>query len=172
MPTTVCRHSLRNVIKQTNILILKKFNLVKSRIPVNKMNVPMGQFVRQTRIICEENNLINFKYFIFSSYSCQCPPYLSGQFCERRLAPCEYNPCLHGICHKGEKEEDYTCECLPEWTGQLCDRTVEDSEEEDDGKKCPLATNPCQNGGQCIGGKNEKKSRKRVIIDFTNILPN
>ncbi|KAF7633131.1 hypothetical protein Mgra_00007494 [Meloidogyne graminicola] len=93
----------------------------------------------------------------YISYTCQCPAYLTGQFCENKLAPCEdgYNPCVRGICHKNDEDvEHFICECLNGWTGTLCDKEIDNENNKNKfpiQNNCPLSLNPCKNGGQCIG---------------------
>lgn len=111
----------------------------------------------------------------YISYTCHCPQYLAGQFCERRLAPCQdtYNPCVHGECHPTNvsEHEEYRCECIAGWGGQLCDTPLEQTDPHDDllnawhRAKCAFAENPCRNGGQCVVRRNDGG------VDSSSALP-
>ena len=96
------------------------------------------------------------------------------------MAPCEegYDPCVHGKCRKEvcgnlifkillifykfqPKPLNFSCECMPSWTGALCDRPKDelDSDDNEKAQPCPLASNPCQNGGQCVGSIGESSEK-------------
>ena len=51
-------------------------------------------------------------------YLCSCPLGFGGPQCERRLMPCETEPCVNGICIEDKTRKDgYRCQCHLWWIG-------------------------------------------------------
>ena len=51
-------------------------------------------------------------------YVCSCPQGFGGPHCERRLMPCETEPCVNGICIEDKTRKDgYRCQCHLWWIG-------------------------------------------------------
>ena len=51
-------------------------------------------------------------------YLCSCPQGFGGPQCERRLMPCETEPCVNGICIEDKTRKDgYRCQCHLWWIG-------------------------------------------------------
>ena len=78
----------------------------------------------------------------FLGFACACPASYSGTYCEvKSFTNCvspTWSECLsRGICIDGPT--DFTCNCLPGWTNSTCQTNVDE-----------CASNPCQNGGECI----------------------
>lgn len=100
----------------------------------------------------------------YHSYHCQCPSHMRGEKCDLPLQPCDYNPCMHGVCrlnssHSSSTEVTSTlwlnashvssltllptfhCKCFAGYEGRLCERaTLSDH--------CQ-PNNPCLNDGHC-----------------------
>ncbi|CAB4065120.1 unnamed protein product [Lepeophtheirus salmonis] len=61
-----------------------------------------------------------------TGFLCICPTsQFGGRFCEKKLHPCESNPCGgRGICQTKNNAEQFRCQCHLWWTGPRCDRRM------------------------------------------------
>uniref|UniRef100_A0A914I038 Notch n=2 Tax=Globodera rostochiensis TaxID=31243 RepID=A0A914I038_GLORO len=111
----------------------------------------------------------------YDSFTCQCPPSLAGEHCEHRLAPCEggNSPCVHGQCLINaslDERQTWHCECQSGWKGPFCNLSAETAQNSFN-QSCPLHTNPCQNGGQCVNNVNNVKEHPNGGAIFECICP-
>lgn len=77
-----------------------------------------------------------------STFTCQCPTYASGAYCQNLIDPCESVPCLNGAqCQS--VNHTYQCNCSSGFTGLRCESY-----------RPPCSTQPCRNGGKCLDRNN------------------
>ncbi|XP_054606105.2 protein eyes shut homolog [Nothobranchius furzeri] len=83
---------------------------------------------------CKESN-------IPGEFSCTCPPFFTGPFCNHPYDPCEplHNPCLHNSTCLTRSNGTASCRCPAGFEGSLC---------EIDTDEC--GSSPCQNQGGCV----------------------
>jgi hypothetical protein len=74
------------------------------------------------------------------SFTCKCPYYSTGRYCEEIIDKCHASPCLNESVCSAKPFEEPRCECVEGFTGDLCENEV---------FKCKY--NPCLNGGRCVG---------------------
>nr|XP_020458752.1 protein eyes shut homolog isoform X2 [Monopterus albus] len=74
-------------------------------------------------------------------FSCTCPPFFSGPFCNHPYDPCDplHNPCLHNSTCLTRSNGTALCRCPAGFEGSWC---------EIDTNEC--SSNPCQNQGDCV----------------------
>ena len=74
-----------------------------------------------------------------NTYSCQCPPEYTGQYCTQDVDECAIRP---DICQNGatcaNTDGGYSCICVNGFEGKNCEINVDD-----------CAQQPCLNGGTC-----------------------
>lgn len=97
--------------------------------------------------VCEENNCLNGGTCVIKSSTklsynqsvsiCECPPYVTGDFCETILNKCKSSPCVNGVCV--EQAEGYQCYCVPGFHGKQCEHEYNE-----------CLSNPCLNKGTCV----------------------
>uniref|UniRef100_A0A915CMH4 Notch n=1 Tax=Ditylenchus dipsaci TaxID=166011 RepID=A0A915CMH4_9BILA len=73
------------------------------------------------------------------------------------MEPCEYNPCLHGVCevsNSTHKLQGIQCNCDAGWEGVLCDKYSRDhcalESSSSSSKHQHALTSPCLNEGVCV----------------------
>ncbi|XP_009302182.2 uncharacterized protein si:ch73-281k2.5 [Danio rerio] len=75
-----------------------------------------------------------------NTYTCQCPPKWTGQFCTDDVDECRLQP---NACQNGGKcsntRNGYNCECVNGWSGLDCSENIDD-----------CAYTPCFAGSTCI----------------------
>ncbi|XP_045199367.2 neurogenic locus notch homolog protein 1-like isoform X2 [Mercenaria mercenaria] len=72
-----------------------------------------------------------------STWKCECPPYVTGEYCETILNQCKSSPCVNGVCV--EHAEGFQCYCVPGFHGKNCELEYNE-----------CLSNPCSNRGTCI----------------------
>ncbi|XP_053404778.1 fibropellin-1-like isoform X2 [Mercenaria mercenaria] len=75
--------------------------------------------------------------FNVSTWKCECPPNVTGEYCETILSQCKSSPCVNGVCV--EHAEGFQCYCVPGFHGRNCELEYNE-----------CLSNPCLNGGTCI----------------------
>ncbi|XP_026811687.1 uncharacterized protein LOC113552887 isoform X1 [Rhopalosiphum maidis] len=59
-----------------------------------------------------------------NGFECKCQYGYMGRFCDKKIKPCELNPCKdRGDC-VSLGDSDYQCRCYAYWTGDQCERKV------------------------------------------------
>ncbi|XP_042194073.1 delta-like protein 1 [Callorhinchus milii] len=91
------------------------------------------------------------------SFTCICPPHLTGPDCGTPTSPCHSAPCRnHGHCT--ESQTAYHCLCLPGFSGSDCEL-----------RSLTCAQSPCFNGGRCVEGTLGHKYRCVCPLGFTGL---
>ncbi|XP_066147032.1 sushi, von Willebrand factor type A, EGF and pentraxin domain-containing protein 1-like [Euwallacea fornicatus] len=73
-------------------------------------------------------------------YSCECTPGFFGTFCDKKMSPCDSQPCQNsGSCLI--TGGGFNCSCPEDFTGKYCESAIE---------KGPMCAMECYNGGSCL----------------------
>jgi len=75
-----------------------------------------------------------------TTFTCKCPFYSTGRFCEQIIDKCFSSPCLNNGTCVSKPFQEPKCRCAEGFTGSMCEKEV---------FKCKY--NPCFNGGRCVG---------------------
>jgi hypothetical protein len=75
-----------------------------------------------------------------TTFTCKCPYYSTGRFCEQIIDKCFSSPCMNNGTCVAKPFQEAQCRCAEGFTGVSCEKEV---------LKCKY--NPCFNGGRCVG---------------------
>ncbi|KJH43280.1 EGF-like domain protein [Dictyocaulus viviparus] len=91
---------------------------------------------------------------VAGTYTCECPPGVTGASCDTLMELCDPNPCENGgICI--DRLNHFECSCLEGFSGPTCAEKCRENE------WCSCSMNSCMNGGYC------KENKCKCLTGFT-----